>query len=90
MGQERGPSPAPAGWPAGLTPLPANQCHAPNGCPPPPLQLSGEDGRVLGFYADPTGEVVASITHAEEHGDRLWLGNLRFDYVSYIELSKLT
>ena len=44
---------------------------------------------MLGFYTDPTGEVVSSVSSAEEHDGKLWMGNLLGNYVSYIPLDEL-
>lgn len=52
------------------------------------MQVSRE-GAVQDFFTDMDGDVVASVSHAAEHGGKLWLGNLHGNYVSYIELSNL-
>eukprot|EP01059_Diplonema_ambulator_P028741 TRINITY_DN47655_c0_g1_i1.p1 TRINITY_DN47655_c0_g1~~TRINITY_DN47655_c0_g1_i1.p1 ORF type:complete len:407 (+),score=98.35 TRINITY_DN47655_c0_g1_i1:149-1222(+) len=43
-------------------------------------------GEVLDTYMDPTGEVVSSVSSVTEHNNRLYIGNLMGDYVSYYQL----
>lgn len=49
------------------------------------LQVS-ESGDVLDLLMDPSGERVAFVSAAKEHGGYLYLGNLVQDYVSRIRL----
>lgn len=52
-------------------------------------QVSGA-GQVQGFYTDIAGRVIASVSSADEHDGKLWMGNLQGDYVSFIELDRLS
>lgn len=48
-----------------------------------------ESGQLLQWLVDLKGETVSKISSAHEHGDRLYLGNLAGDYVSYVNLADL-
>jgi hypothetical protein len=48
-----------------------------------------ESGQLLQWLVDLKGESVSRISSAHEHGDRLYLGNLAGDYVSYVNLADL-
>ena len=51
------------------------------------VQVSPE-GKVLQMLMDPTGAHVASVAAVLDLGDRLILGNLGFDYLSVVPLSR--
>ena len=46
----------------------------------------GEGGEPLALLMDRTGEHVASVSAVEQHGRRLYLGNLMGSHVSYLDL----
>lgn len=48
-----------------------------------------ESGQLLQWLVDLKGEVVSKVSSAHEHGNRLYLGNLAGEYVSYVDLASL-
>lgn len=52
------------------------------------MQMDSE-GRVMRALMDPDGSHVSSVSAVTQVGDRLFLGNLAGDYVSYIDLDTL-
>lgn len=48
-----------------------------------------ESGELLQWLVDLKGELVSKISSAHEYADRLYLGNLAGDYVSYVDLTEL-
>ena len=59
---------------------------------PPPIKrfamvmkISG-DGKVLTVYKDANGKVISGISGVYEVENKLWMGHLSGDYVSYLEL----
>jgi sugar lactone lactonase YvrE len=50
------------------------------------MKISGEAGEVLKVYRDPKGKVISGISGCQEVDNKLWLGHLSGNYVSYLEL----
>jgi Strictosidine synthase len=51
------------------------------------MKVSGATGEILQVYKDPKGKVVSGISGVQEVDNKLWMGHLGGDYVSYLELS---
>lgn len=49
------------------------------------MKVSG-DGEVLQVYKDPKGKVISGISGVLEADNKLWMGHLSGNYVSYLEL----
>lgn len=59
---------------------------------PPPIKPFGMvmkvsgNGEVLQVYKDPKGKVIRGISGVQEADNKLWMGHLSGNYVSYLEL----
>ncbi|KAG7675181.1 hypothetical protein KSW81_002683 [Nannochloris sp. 'desiccata'] len=49
------------------------------------MKVSG-DGEVLQVYKDPKGKIISGISGVQEVDNKLWMGHLTGNYVSYLEL----
>eukprot|EP01060_Flectonema_neradi_P012286 TRINITY_DN19157_c0_g1_i1.p1 TRINITY_DN19157_c0_g1~~TRINITY_DN19157_c0_g1_i1.p1 ORF type:complete len:408 (+),score=65.71 TRINITY_DN19157_c0_g1_i1:72-1226(+) len=52
------------------------------------VKVDASTSDILLVLMDPTGEKVASVSSAVEYKDRLFVGNLNGDYISYVDLKE--